>query len=198
MPFAAIALAAALAAPVAPPQENLLRGPARCVLRYLEAVRLAGPRAAELRPAPGRGRAAPIPDRPQAYAAANRLLAPRALEAAARPGGSGAPHPLAPWTEAAGGAVLESFQLQGVRRAPRGAAVVTVRERWWRPGPEDGELARSVSEILVARVDGEWRVIDRRPGRTFRDAEIADGYAGWFDEAGPPRARPVPSAAPGR
>ena len=36
-------------APPAP--ENLLAGPARCVLRYLEAVRLAGPRMTEARTA---------------------------------------------------------------------------------------------------------------------------------------------------
>jgi hypothetical protein len=56
--------------------------------------------------------------------------------------------------------------------------VVTVRERHGR-GP--ASLERSVAEYLVARVDGEWKVVDRRPGGTFEDAAVERGYAGFFD-----------------
>jgi hypothetical protein len=160
--------------------ENLLAGPARCVLHYLDAVRLAGPRATEVRA----GRAPAPNDR--AYAGARRLTAPRTLEEIDRRSARGEDHPLAPWREAAKSRVLESFQLVAARRAPRGAAVVTVRERYWL-GDRDAALDRSVSEYLVARVNGEWRVIDRRPGGTFEDAAVARGYVGFFDDVLPSR-----------
>jgi hypothetical protein len=167
-------------APGARPPENLLAGPARCVLRYLDAVRLAGPRVAGLR----LGRAPQADER--GYAAAKRLTAPRTLEEIARWTARGEDHPLAPWREAARARVLESFQLLAARRAPRGAAVVTVKERYWVSDP-DASLVRSVSEYLVARVGGEWKVVDRRPGGAFDDAALAHGYAGFFDEPGPGR-----------
>jgi hypothetical protein len=157
------------------PPENLLAGPARCVLRYLDAVRLGGTRVAGLRA----GRAPTADERE--YATAKRLTAPRTLEEIARRAARGEDHPLAAWREAARGRVLESFQLLAARRAPRGAAVVTVKERYWVSDP-DATLVRSVSEYLVARVEGEWKVIDRRPGGAFEDAEVAGSYAGFFDE----------------
>jgi hypothetical protein len=171
-------LLALVAAGPPPPPENLLAGPARCVLRYLDAVRIAGPRVAGFR----RGSAPDL--RP--YAEARRLTAPRTLEEIEHRTAKGEDHPLAPWRDAARSMVLESFQLLAARRAPLGAAVVTVRERFWRGDP-DAPLARIVSEYLVARVGGEWRVIDRRPGTTFDDASIAEGYAGFFDAASPTR-----------
>jgi hypothetical protein len=154
------------------PRENLLAGPARCVLRYLDAVRHAGPRPplATRRPEV----------REKDYARARALTAPRTLEEIARRAASGEDHPLAPWREAARQRVLESFQLVAVRRAPRGAAVVTVKERFWRPA--GAELERTTSEYLVARVAGEWRVVDRSPGRAFEDAAVAEGYGGFFDD----------------
>lgn len=161
-----------------PASENLLAGPARCVLRYLDAVRLAGPRLAALRRAP--------PPDPRAYGEARRLTAPRTLAEIERREASGQDHPLAPWRDAARSLVLESFQLLAARRAPLGAAVVTVKERFW-SGDADAPLDRTVSEYLVARVDGQWRVVDRRPGGTFDDAAVAEGYAGFFDAAGPNR-----------
>ncbi|HEX9308817.1 MAG TPA: hypothetical protein VF894_15090 [Anaeromyxobacter sp.] len=157
--------------------ENLLAGPARCVLRYLDAVRLAGPHAVAVR----HGRS-PAPDE-RAYGAAKQLTAPRTLEEIDRWAARGADHPLAPWREAARSRVLESFQLLAARRAPRGAAVVTVRERFWLADLDDGALDRTVSEYLVARVGGEWRVVDRRPGAAFDDLALAEGYAGFFDAA---------------
>jgi hypothetical protein len=178
-------LAAALLAPSAPAgdavaraPENLLAGPARCVLRYLDAVRLAGPRVA-----PGR-RSRPIPVDERAYAAVRRLTAPRTLEEIGRRAARGENHPLAPWREAAHARVLESFQLVAARRAPLGAAVVTVLERYGSSSAE-AALDRGASEYLVARVNGEWKVVDRRPGGTFADDEVAAGYVGFFD-AGPP------------
>jgi hypothetical protein len=151
------------------------------VLRYLDAVRHAGPRVAGLRA----GRAPKADER--AYAAAKRLTAPRALEEIARRAARGEEHALAPWREAARARVLESFQLLAARRAPRGAAIVTVKERHWVSDPDE-TLVRSVSEYLVARVDGEWKVVDRRPGGVFDDAAVAGAYAGWFDDPAPPRA----------
>jgi hypothetical protein len=162
-----------------PPPENLLAGPARCVLRYLAAVRIAGPRVASFH------RGGPPPD-PRAYAEARRLTAPRTLEEIDHRTARGEDHPLAPWRDAARSLILESFQLLAVRRAPLGAAIVTVNERFWLGDP-DAPLDRTVSEYLVARVDGQWKVVDRRPGGTFEDAAIADGYAGFFDAAGPTR-----------
>jgi hypothetical protein len=175
------ALAAARPAPEAAPHapENLLAGPARCLLRYLDAVRLAGPRTTE----PHAGRAAMEPAR---WAAVRALTAPRTLDEIARRGERGGGHPLAPWEDAARGRVLDSFQLLAVRRAPRGAAVVTVWERYWL-GDREGPLERDVSEYLVARVNNAWRVIDRRPGGTFDDAALAQGYEGFFDAAPDPR-----------
>ena len=90
------------------------------------------------------------------------------------------------WHGASRAVVLDSFQLLAVRRAPRGAAVVTVRERFWR-GDRDGPLVRSISEYLVGRLNGAWKVVDRRPGGVFDDASLAEGYAGFFDAAPPPR-----------
>jgi hypothetical protein len=166
--------------PDGPPRapENLLAGPARCVLRYLDAVRLAGPRVAVVR------RRGAVAADERAYEAARRLTAPRTLEEIARRAAGGEEHPLAPWQEASRARVLESFQLLAARRAPLGAAVVTVRERYWL-GAADASLRRAVSEYLVARVKGQWRVVDRRPGGAFDDAAIATGYEGFFD-AGPP------------
>lgn len=150
--------------------ENLLAGPARCLLRYLDAVRLAGPRPA--------GRLAP---REKDYARVKALTAPRTLEEIERRTAAGAGHPLAPWRDAGRAEVLESFQLVAVRRAVRGAAIVTVIESFWRP-PGIG-LSRVVSEYLVARVDGEWKVVDRSPGVAFDDGVLAERYAGFFDDA---------------
>ncbi len=153
--------------------ENLLGGPTRCVLRYLEAVRRAGPRV----PSVPKGRA---PDaRERDYAGANAFVAPRALEEIARRAAAGEDHPLAAWREAAHARVLESFRLVSVRRAPRGAAIVTVVERLWEPPA--AELGREISEYLVGRVDGRWRIVDRREGGAFDDAAIDDAYAGFFD-----------------
>ncbi len=156
------------------PPANLLAGPARCVLRYLDAVRFAGPH-----PSPR------IHAREADYARAKALTAPRTLEEIERRAALGEDHPLAPWREAARAQVLESFQLVGVRRALPGAAVVTVAESFWRP-PAVG-LTRIVSEYLVARVDGEWKVVDRSPGQPFDDAGLAQRYAGFFDDAPPSR-----------
>jgi hypothetical protein len=153
--------------------DNLLVGPARCLLRYLEAVRHAGPR-----PERSTGRL-PAPDERE-YAAARALTAPRTLEVIERQVEQGQDHPLAPWREAARAHVLESFQLMAVRRAPLGAAVVTVAESFWRP--PGNELERSVSEYLVARVHGEWKVVDRTPGQAFEDEVVRDAYAGFFDD----------------
>jgi hypothetical protein len=156
--------------------QNLLVGPARCVLRYLDAVRIAGPRV----PFVGRDGHAPEA-RERDYARAKALTAPRTLEEIARRGD----HPLAPWREAARDRVLESFQLVGVRRAPRGAVVVTVKERFWRPAAS--ALDPVGSEYLVGRVGGEWRVVDRSPGSAFDDAAVAERYAGFFDD--PPESK---------
>ncbi len=157
-----------------PGGENLYSGPARCVLGYLDAVRLAGPTGPHIGTAhPG----------PRDYRAARALTAPRALAEADRSATRGLEHPLAPWVAAGRGEVLESFSLLEVRRAPRGAAVVTVRERWRRAGP-GRSLGLSASEYLVARVGGEWRVIDRREGGHFLDDDVLKGYRGWFDEPG--------------
>ena len=170
----AAASAGAIPAPTSP--ENLLQGPARCVLRYLDAVRLAGPRVPFVSQ---RGHAPETRERD--YAKAKALTAPRTLEEIARR----EDHPLAPWRDAARDRVLESFQLVAVRRAPRGAAVVTVKERFWRPAA--AALDRLVSEYLVARVGGEWRVVDRTPGAAFDDDAVAERYAGFFDD--PPESR---------
>lgn len=172
--------------PIAAPErahaisENLLAGPARCVLRYLDAVRLAGPHP------PLAARRASQDAREKDYAKAKELTAPRTLAEIDRLAVVGADHPLAPWREASRARVLEAFQLMAVRHAPRGAAVVTVSESFWRPQP-GASLDQSVSEYLAARVNGEWKVVDRRPGGAFDDASIAGGYAGFFDD--PPSSR---------
>ncbi len=156
------------------PPENLLAGPARAVLRYLEAVRLAGPYAVDARP----GRRAAADER--AYAVAKKLTAPRTLDEIDRWAARGDDHPLAPWREAARARVLESFQLVAVRRSPRATAVVSVRERYRLVDP-DAAPDRTVSEYLVARVNREWKVVDRRAGGAFDDRAIEVGYAGFFD-----------------
>jgi hypothetical protein len=71
--------------------------------------------------------------------------------------------------------------------------VVTVRERMWVPGGE-GALIRSVSEYLVARVEGDWRVVDRRTDAAFDDADLDAGYLGWFDDPAAPAPRPAVEA----
>lgn len=154
------------------PPANLLAGPARCVLRYLEAVRLAGPR-----PLPATTRR--VVARERDYVRAKALMAPRTLQEIDRRAAAGKDHALAPWQDAARARVLESFQLVAVRRAPQGAVVVTVKERFWRPG---AALEGTTSEYLVARVSSEWKVIDRSPGATFEDAAVPVRYAGFFDD----------------
>jgi hypothetical protein len=49
-----------------------------------------------------------------------------------------------------------------------------------------------VSEYLVARVGGEWRVIDRRVSGRFEDREIAERYPGRFDRPQVSNARTSP------
>lgn len=153
--------------------ENLLAGPARCVLRYLEAVRLAGPR-----PEARTGRLPPAHEKD--YGRVRAMTAPRTLEEIDRRASTGGEHPLAPWQDAARAHVLESFQLLGVRRAPHGAAVVTVAETFWRP-PGEG-LERRFAEYLVGRVDGQWKVVDRSPGQAFDEGVLQSHYTGFFDD----------------
>jgi hypothetical protein len=119
------------------------------------------------------------PPRESAFADARRLTAPRTLADIGRAEERGEAHPLAFWQEA-GKRVLEGFQLLAVRRAPRGAVIVTVEERAW-VAPAGSDLERSASEYLVARVDGDWRVVARRPGGRFDDGAI-DAYQGYWDE----------------
>lgn len=179
---AALALSVVLAAPAPAPdgpvesgyRENLLRGPARLVLRYLDAVRLAALHAGDLRP----GKAKP---REVDLARANRLVAPRALADAERTASRGEEHPLAFWRYEALSS-LEGFQLLAVRRAPRSSVVVTVEERHRDPRADGGGLARTVSEYLVARVEGEWKVVGRRIGGRFDDESILAAYDGWWDD----------------
>jgi hypothetical protein len=152
----------------ADPPADLLRGPARAALRFLDAVRIAGPRV-DAQGRPGRPSEAE-------YATAKALLSPRTLEEiAARDD-----HPLAFWREAARGSVLEWFQLLGVRRGPRGTVLVLVDERTWRANAPGAPPARSVSEYLVAREGAAWRVVGRRPGGTFDD-DAAQAVAAGFD-----------------
>jgi hypothetical protein len=177
---AALALALVLAAPgplatpasATPQHGNLLRGPARLVLRYLDAVRLVEVRAERTR------RAKELED---VLARANRHVAARALEEAEKHVARGADHPLAFWKDTDGRA-LHGFQLLAVRRAPRSSVVVTVEESHRDDRSDDGRLARTVSEYLVARVEGEWKVVDRKAGARFDDAVIVSSYDGWWDE----------------
>ncbi|WP_242336996.1 MULTISPECIES: hypothetical protein [Anaeromyxobacter] len=170
----ALTTSPALAPSGAAPRENLLRGPARVVLHYLDEVRLAGPRG------PLRAGAA-VPARAGEYSAATRLIAPRTRAELERKDAAGEPHPLAFWRDAARAHVLDSFQLLAVRRGPRATAVVTVEERYLDPAADARRLLRTVSEYLVARAGGEWRIVDRRPGGAFDAAAIA-AYAGYWDE----------------
>lgn len=156
----------------ADPPADLLRGPARAVIRFLDAVRLEGPR---VEPG-GRARAATERD----YARAKSLVAPSTLEAMAAHGARGEEHPLAFWREAARGHVLESFQLLGVRRGPEGTVLVAVEERTWRADAPAGRPVRTTSEYLVARVGSAWRVVDRRAGGTFEE-EAVRARAAAFD-----------------
>lgn len=151
--------------------ENLLHGPARCALSYLEALRRAGPYGPVL--------AARKRELDQQYRPVRALIAPRALDEIDHEESSGREHPLASWLAAARGVVLESFSLLEIRRAPRGAAVVTVRERWRRDA--EAALRVTVSEYLVARVAGEWKVLDRRTGERFPERDVTERYASWFD-----------------
>jgi hypothetical protein len=148
--------------------EDLLRGPARAALRFLDAVRIAGPRV------DARGRAS----RPSEaeYAKAKALLSPRTHEEIA----AREDHPLAFWREAARGRVLEWFQLLGVRRGPRGTVLVLVDERTWLADAPAAPPERIVSEYLVAREGAAWRVAGRRPGGAFDD-ETAQAVAAAFD-----------------
>lgn len=155
------------------PRENLLRGPVRVVLRFLDAVRAAGPRG------PLRAGVA-VPARADQYAAATRLAAPRTQEELLRREAAGEAHPLAFWRDAARAHVLDAFQVLAVRRAPRGTVVVTVEEHYLDPA-SDGHLQRVVSEYLAARVGGEWRIVDRRAGAAF-DAQAIAGYDGYWDD----------------
>ncbi|HVI94668.1 MAG TPA: hypothetical protein VM753_11720 [Anaeromyxobacter sp.] len=157
MNTAALLISLLLAAPA---RESSLRDAARVVVRYLDAVRLAAPRAAD--------RSLP---HAAAYADATRLVAPRALAELEAAEARGAEHALAFWRQAARGRVLETFQLVAVRRAPGEAAVVTVEERL--SSRERAALVATRSEYLVARIDAEWRVVARRPGGQFDDAAVA-------------------------
>ncbi len=172
----------AASGPAGAQPENPLEPPARCVDVYLDAVR-----AAVSPPRAGARARLPRPD-DRAYERARRLTAPRALAEAERATASGAArHPMAPWLEARGGRLLVDFQLLGVRRAPRGAAVVAVEERYVEADGKRG-LEPVRATYLVAPVAGDWRVVDRRAGADFDDAAVRAGYPGYWDEPAPPRA----------
>ena len=54
-----------------------------------------------------------------------------------------------------------------------------------------------MSEYLVARVDGEWKVIHRLAGAAFDDQAVA-AYAGYFDDPGAEEWSGLASPGPGR
>jgi hypothetical protein len=147
----------------------------RVVARYLDAVRLSAPSPAASRPA------RVLPAREDDYGPAKALTAPRTLEAIRERLARGGAHDMAPWVRADRDRFLESFDLLGTRRAPRGSVVVTVRERFYVVGEGGERLAELVSEYLAARVGGAWRVVDRRAGGRFTDAAIDAEYAGYWD-----------------
>lgn len=151
---------------------DLLRGPARALIRFLDAVRVAGPRVTP----GGRARAPAEGD----YARAEALVAPSTREVIAASGTRGEAHPLAFWREAARGRVLESFQLVRVRRGPRGSALVAVEERTWRASAPSAPPERTTSEYLVGRIGAAWLVVDRRPGGTFEEDAVLS-LAAAFD-----------------
>jgi hypothetical protein len=158
------------------PAPSVLYSGTRVVARYLDAVRLSAPSPTASRPA------RVLPASESDYAPVKALTAPRTLEDVRAHLARGEPHGMAPWTRADRDRFLESFDLLGAHRAPRGAVVVTVRERFYVVGDGGERLAESVSEYLAARVGGAWRVVDRQPGGRFTDAAIAAGYAGYWDE----------------
>lgn len=181
-----VALALALPAEAAPPSPGApaVRGSpsasalvagTRAVGRYLDAVRLSGPSPLASSPA----RVLPVSE--EDYAPAKALTAPRTLEEIEARRARGEHHEMAPWLRADRDRLLESFDLLGARRAPRGAVVVTVRERYYVVGEGGTRLHAVVSEYLAARVGGAWRVVDRRADRRFSDDEIADRYPGYWD-----------------
>lgn len=175
-PLAALALAGtADAAGTAPVRPAALAEASRCVARYLDAVRHAAPSPPAVRPP--RELAVTEDD----YAEVKRLTAPSTLAAVAR----GARPEMAPWRDAGRERFLESFELLGARHAPRAAVVVSVREQLYLVRAGGERLEPRVSEYLVARVDGAWRVVDRRPGGRFSDDEVAAGFAGEWDGEAP-------------
>jgi hypothetical protein len=169
-----LALAAAPRAEGARPAADLPAA-ARCVARYLDAVRIAAPSPTAVRPE----RVLAVVE--EDWAAAKKLTAPRTLEEVAQRAARGERHDMAPWLAAGRDRFLESFQLLGARRAPLGAVVVTVRERFYVVGEGGERLDPLVSEYLAARVGGAWRVVDRRAGGRISDAEIEAGYEGFWD-----------------
>jgi hypothetical protein len=163
--LAALLVALAPAAARAAPEGGLL-GPARCVSDWLEEL------AAAARPRPPAGRARPDADEAR-FARVRALLAPAAQAKLDRD----PRHPLAAWRALGAGGAFLGYELVRVRRAPAGAAVVVARERTARA--PDASPTVSTCTYLAAPVGDAWRVVDRRCGRDFGDAEVVAQAGGW-------------------
>jgi hypothetical protein len=177
--MAAPALAAAQGAPAA----NPLVSPARAVSAYLEAVAAAAPpRPRGMRPPP-----APTGGEPR-WARARDFLAPGPAPKLA--GSAGAGRALAPWEELGRDGAFLGYELTGVRRAARGMAVVSARERT--TAAPDGPVVSRRCAYLVVPVGARWLIADRRCGGDFPEAEPG----AWADPGHPTATAHASDAVP--
>ncbi|HTP27974.1 MAG TPA: hypothetical protein VMK12_20255 [Anaeromyxobacteraceae bacterium] len=152
---------------------NEFEEPARCVSDYLEAVAVAAPphpRAQGLPPSPT-GLEPP-------WIRVRSFLAPRAEKKLDAP--AAAPQPLAPWSSLGREGAFLGYELLAVRRAPRGSVVVVAHERTARTPEAQPTVAACA--YLLGKVEGKWRIADRRCGRDFSNTEVLTGYLGFWDE----------------
>ncbi len=179
-PFLAVLLAVNVAAASESHAPAGLIAPVRCVSDYLEALASAAPaHPVGTRRLPASTGADRRWARLRSYVAPSTLAAlDRALEV---------PDPLAPWTALGASGAFLGYELLRARRAPRGAVVVSSIERTVRAPAANPEVVSCA--YLVAPSASAWRIVEKRCGRDFADAEVLRGYQGRWNEP-PPREEP--------
>lgn len=182
-------IAALAFSPAAARAEGEVEAAKKAVTEYLEAVKDAAPKQPTY---DKKGKLAPVGKvDPKKYEPARKLTAPRTLDdlAALQKRTKDQKHSMAPWAWAQKDHFIIGYELGEAREAPKGAVVVTTKEKYFRveEGGVDGEAEGDA--YLVGPVKGKWLIVDKKTNGDFTDDAIKIGYKGYWDET---KAAPKP------
>jgi hypothetical protein len=186
-------IAALALTPLAATADGELEAAKKAVTDYLVAVKDAAPKQPTY---DKKGKLAPVGKvDPKKYEAAKKLTAPKTLDdlAALQKRTKDQKHSMAPWAWAQKDHFIIGYDLGEARQAPKGAVVVTSKEKYFRveEGGVDGEPEGDA--YLVGPVKGKWLIVDKKTNGDFTDDAIKIGYKGYWDEtAAPPKPEPEP------